>query len=478
MTLFAGQVLRVDQTTGEASATYLTVADSDTTMASLDAGTIYNLCGINMAAPPPLDLRQISGTLLDGSAYSVTVVHFSARGKDFYVVPATFAPEAVASVTTSAPAGPLTPFDYFSHGLTVDDEPLLAGQALAVRFNGAGGAVQTGVVDALVTDDDGLIHTSSEPGVGAQIMFGPAFDTPLDFHTLDLANRQMVLVKVFYHGTTSDGSFTALRISEPSGNGTQVWYIPKGNVDLANVVSFQRERLLNASADGLSYGVFGLTQDRSLHLGGAAADYLQGTVLHDDLIGNGGDDSLIGGLGADRLEGGAGNDVLHGGAQNDTMVGGAGNDNLFGGNDDDSLFGKDGNDTMQANWGDDSLYGGNGNDRLGAGSDDDFVSGGAGNDSLIGFDGNDVLNDGTGVDTLNGGDGADVFVLVTDGATDRIFDYQDGLDRIDLAVAFDLLIITTLSAGHVQIIHSGEVLLLDDLTRTLTAADLTAADFL
>jgi Ca2+-binding RTX toxin-like protein len=137
-----------------------------------------------------------------------------------------------------------------------------------------------------------------------------------------------------------------------------------------------------------------------------------------------------------------------------------------------------GNDTMTGNWGEDLLFGGDGQDRLGAGSDNDQVFGGSGNDTVIGFDGDDLLNDGSGADLLNGGIGADTFVLVTDGASDRIVDFENGIDRIDLTDSFASLTITTLAAGRVQILHSGEVLLVEDLARQLTAADLTAADFI
>lgn len=482
MAIYSGQLLRVDQTSGETSATFLTVTDSDSLMQSQDPGTIYNLCGIDMAAPPVLDLRQISGTLLDGSAYSYTAVHFVARGKDFYVLPAAMPPEAVASVTTSTSLGPVAPTDYFSLGQTVVYGTLQSGQALAVRFNTAGQAVQTGVVDAVVTDRDTTILNSATSGpydAGAAVMFGPDFTTPLEFDTQDRPARQMVLVRVFYDGATADGSFVALRVSHATPTGTEVFYLPRrASVDLADIVGFQREKLLAGSAAGLTYADFGLNNAPHLQTGSGAADFLQGTVGPDVLTGNGGNDWLVGGMAADRLDGGTGNDVLHGGSQDDTLVGGAGNDDLYGGNDNDSMSGGGGSDSFLGAWGEDILFGGDGNDRLGAGSDNDQVFGGTGNDSLIGFDGDDLLNDGAGADNLNGGQGVDTFVLVTDGATDRIADFQDGVDRIDLDQAFASLTITTLGAGRVQIVHGGDVLLIDDPARQLTAADLTAADFI
>ena len=142
-----------------------------------------------------------------------------------------------------------------------------------------------------------------------------------------------------------------------------------------------------------------------------------------------------------------------------------------------SMLGGIGTDTLTGNWGTDSLFGGDGNDKMNAGSDNDLLAGGAGNDILFGYEGDDTLNDGSGADLLTGGNGADRFVFGIDGANDRIQDFQDGTDLIDLTEAFAALTITTLSPGHVQILHSGEVLLVNDTTGLLTAASFTVADF-
>lgn len=64
---------------------------------------------------------------------------------------------------------------------------------------------------------------------------------------------------------------------------------------------------------------------------------------------------------------------------------------------------------------------------------DDLVYGSAQRNVLEGREGDDRLIDGGGVDTLIGGPGADIFVLVEDGAYDRILDFQPGIDRIDLS---------------------------------------------
>lgn len=482
MALYSGQILRVDQATHETSATYLTVTDNDTLMASQEAGTIYDLCGIDMATPPVLDSRLISGTLLDGSSYTYTVAHFAARGKDYYILPAENAPEAVATVASSNATAVAPLFAYLSHGLTLDDQDLVAGQALMIStFDG--NPVQKGIATIAVDDDDRFIQfdgqngmTNSETGASAGLLLGG--DTgALDFDTGGLG--QMVLVSVSYHAADGDHSFEALRYTyAPDATFAQVYYIPRsGSVDLATVLTFQGERVLTANPDGLRYADFGLGQTLTIHTGTPHANFIEGGFAPDRLVGLGGDDILVGGLGADRLEGGAANDNLHGGAQDDTMLGGTGDDALYGGNDRDGMFGGTGQDTLVGNWGDDSLYGGSGNDKLSSGSDNDLVSGGAGDDTLVGYSGDDRLLDGSGLDQLNGGSGADTFILSQDGSVDRITDFEHGIDLIDLGLAFADLTITTLAPGQVQIASGTDILMVFDTAHHLTAASFSAADF-
>lgn len=114
----------------------------------------------------------------------------------------------------------------------------------------------------------------------------------------------------------------------------------------------------------------------------AAPQAIAGNTLND----------IIGTAGADRLAGHAGNDKIHGGNGNDILLGGSGNDRL---------------------------YGGSGRDTL---------TGGAGNDELI------------------GGSHGDTFRFSGKWGRDKVRDFQDGIDRIDLrgnGLSFDKLSITT-----------------------------------
>ena len=172
---------------------------------------------------------------------------------------------------------------------------------------------------------------------------------------------------------------------------------------------------------------------------------------------------------------GAGNDVFRGvgGTVTGTVFGEAGNDTFYvdqadvlidggadfdtvntradfvsaGGNEVITLRGSDNIDAtgddlanvINGNNGNNILIGGLGADSIQGSSGDDTLSGGDENDRLRGGNGEDVLNGGAGRDDMFGGLGADVFAFTdtthsgTTGATrDRIFDFQAGVDLINL----------------------------------------------
>ncbi|MCW3782659.1 calcium-binding protein [Defluviimonas salinarum] len=80
-----------------------------------------------------------------------------------------------------------------------------------------------------------------------------------------------------------------------------------------------------------------------------------------------------------------------------------------------------------------NLNGDEADDVLTGAAADDVILGGSGNDLLQGGGGDDILVDGAGSDTLSGGAGRDLFVLLTDGAPDRITDFDINYDRLDLS---------------------------------------------
>jgi Ca2+-binding RTX toxin-like protein len=131
------------------------------------------------------------------------------------------------------------------------------------------------------------------------------------------------------------------------------------------------------------------------------------------------------------IEGSAIRDVLQGSNKSEVIHGLNGNDMIFGGMGTDTLFGGSGYDEIIGEIGNDILHGENGFDLL---------IGGAGNDTIFGGNGKDTLTGGTGGDHLYGGPDADVFKFnsTTDlstslSNTDIIFDFEKGVDKIDLS---------------------------------------------
>ena len=164
---------------------------------------------------------------------------------------------------------------------------------------------------------------------------------------------------------------------------------------------------------------------------------------------NPGDGNTSGGH-TDGNIGGVENGGGSGGTQNlATLVGGRGNDRLVGNQQDNRLIGKAGNDRLIGKAGNDQLVGGGGNDVLKGGSGKDVLKGGGGKDVLNAGRGNDKLQGGGGSDVLDGGKGKDT--IITGGGSDRIRirrgqgfdrvrDFRNNRDKIDLVgINFDQL---------------------------------------
>jgi serralysin len=82
--------------------------------------------------------------------------------------------------------------------------------------------------------------------------------------------------------------------------------------------------------------------------------------------------------------------------------------------------------------GNDKLYGKAGNDKLYGGIGNDALTGDSGNDRLYGSDGRDTLSGSAGNDILSGGSGADTFRFKGKWNADKITDFRNAVDHIDL----------------------------------------------
>ncbi|WP_373503672.1 calcium-binding protein [Aestuariivirga sp.] len=132
-----------------------------------------------------------------------------------------------------------------------------------------------------------------------------------------------------------------------------------------------------------------------------------------------------GGLGAMIVDFGPGAQVTNRGTMDGQIVFGLGDD-VFNGRYgvQTSVAGNVGNDVIIGGSGDDEFYGDSGNDRLVGNGGDDVLSGGFGLDTL---------NGGRGDDTLSGGASSDVFVFRRGDGHDRITDFADTRDKLDLS---------------------------------------------
>jgi Ca2+-binding RTX toxin-like protein len=188
--------------------------------------------------------------------------------------------------------------------------------------------------------------------------------------------------------------------------------------------------------------------------GGSGSDSILTGNGRDLVSGGDGRDQIYGGTGADTLSGEGGNDNLHGEGGDDIVNGGAGDDNLYGDNvytlysdglnpyNNNNRDVDNGDDTLNGGDGSENIYGSLGNDLLNGDNDVDNLEGGSGDDRLRGGKGNDILS-GEGNNSIftpvASVAGADTFIFdsltglsFADLGTDRITDFQTGIDKIYL----------------------------------------------
>ncbi|WP_051492021.1 M10 family metallopeptidase C-terminal domain-containing protein [Roseivivax isoporae] len=195
-------------------------------------------------------------------------------------------------------------------------------------------------------------------------------------------------------------------------------------------------------------------------------------------------------------EGTSGDDSLAGSPTNDWMSGGAGNDRFVGSAGADHFDGGAGYDLVQYKGAADLVIhmqdaaGGTGIARGDTFAGIERVLGGAGNDALHlapgvrgdGRAGADVIVDAGGAEQMRGDAGADLFVFLgRDGATDRIIDFEQGVDRIDLSgwhTSWAALRVTGDARGHAFVSVDGDTLRIDRAWDPAAgAARLDADDF-
>ena len=170
-------------------------------------------------------------------------------------------------------------------------------------------------------------------------------------------------------------------------------------------------------------------------------------------------DTIVAGNGSQTLYGNAGDDLLVAGTGNQSLYGGSGNDTLVAGNGDQILDGGAGTDTLDFSCLtgklviDQDLYTAqivdpvsgavifndtvkSFNKIIGTNGGNDFHAQANTSNIFVGGTGADIYRSESGGDTVTLGDGADTFgwfrKYVAVGHTDRITDFQAGVDKLDL----------------------------------------------
>jgi Ca2+-binding RTX toxin-like protein len=308
------------------------------------------------------------------------------------------------------------------------DDTIKAGAGNDILIGGAG----TNSLDGGDGDD------TFRAGSGADAMIGGAGTDYADYR---LAGALAINLATGFHSAAAQGD---------TFNSVEVFML--GGGDDSFVVGSTGVTVLAGGGEDLLTGGSGVDDLRGedgddIISANDGADLVDGGLGADWLKGGNGDDRISGGDGDDRLEGGAGGDVLKGGLGADILDGGSGTDTAdYRGTDAVSLNlatgvhgGAAAGDTLTSielyNLSDagDTFVGGGAADYVWGNAGADSLSGGGGADHLEGGAGDDVIDGGMGSDELYGGSGADMFVFANGFGTDKIFDFEDGIDHIKLS---------------------------------------------
>ncbi len=382
---------------------------------------------------------------------------------------------------------------------------IIIGSSINDFIRGGGG------IDTLVGNaGDDLFSVSATPDTGTLIDGGPGNDTlylapnnPSNYHLFDLRaasftsietlrfsisdNQVDVLMDAEQISPTSISHALLLDKGFPSvlGPSEVTIAISMSTAESLDLSQWQFETNWDPQYDLIH--VRGDADDETI-TGTITKDFIEGRVGLDTISGNAGDDTISGGGGNDILAGDDGNDLLNGGTGKDDISGGNGDDTIFGnggidtirggsgidtvdgGKHGDTIYGNDGNDILKGGGGgdvidggrnDDTIFGNSGNDILYGGGENDTLYGGGGKDNIYGNVGDDIIHGDAGFDYMWGGTGADTFVFEPGDNADRVKDFTDNVDTIDLtawgfASVADALSHATEINGHVKFDFSGQ----------------------
>jgi Ca2+-binding RTX toxin-like protein len=398
------------------------------------------------------------------------------------------APNALLAAAAQGHAQWMLTTDVFSHTGQGGSSPGVRMQAAGYAFEGSwtngeniAWAGTTGGVDLeamMRLHHDGLFESAGhrlnmlngsyrELGVaqldGSFTSGGRAWNASMLVENFALSGRAVFLTGVVYQDSDGDGFYSvgegrsgtslsaqgATTVSLAAG-GYALELSAAAAVPVTLVQGGQTTRLLvdlsggNAKVDLVSGGMVMSSADLTLVSGATRATALG--VGDIDLTGNAAANVLNGNDGANILRGEAGDDVIRGYGGNDVIYGGDGADRILAGGGDDVVYGDFGRDRVRLQSGNDIfydsgeggadgrdvVYGGTGRDIIYGSNGNDRYFGDESNDILYGRNGNDRLSGGPGYDQLHGGDGADTFVFARGFDSDGVWDFEPGVDRLEL----------------------------------------------
>ena len=125
-----------------------------------------------------------------------------------------------------------------------------------------------------------------------------------------------------------------------------------------------------------------------------------------------------------------------------------------------NITGTEASNHIQTGNGDDYVQGMGGNDTIRGKGGDDILSGGAGNDYIDAGLNDDLLIGGEGYDSLRGGIGADTFRLTAGMGFDRIMDFRDGQDKLEIRAidGLDNVRVVDGNGGHARVYNENDLI--------------------
>lgn len=200
----------------------------------------------------------------------------------------------------------------------------------------------------------GIGDDTIKGGAGNDRLYGEAGTNTLQFANGD--GRDIVYSGRGYDILNIDDEFADLKFYR-SGNNLIIGYGDAN--DSITVANYFKNKYSSVKEIITTDGSHKILSDSDLKVeitgNQSRKNKINGTFLHDNIVGGNANDTIFGGDGNDTIDGGLGHDIINGGNGDDVIVGGKGNDKLCGEGGENSFI-------FNAYDGDDTIYSGKGSD--------------------------------------------------------------------------------------------------------------------